>query len=253
MGDGALAILQAVQESKRYPCNRGREGSPLWLRMENNHILWEPVFEKLAEWDFPWASGDSRDSWRKDSTVCPLVSMHRSYHHQTPSAGSGGQSGEGRSHGDWTRADDAWSEGGRSSSSIGGAGDGTDAAGSRWDGSGGKHRAAQWSRAEWEGWDPAPDEFDEYHYRRTADADFREFVQLSLDDAARVQVEKFNLIFSILHEIQERQGRLEEELTELAELQRQHQQQQQQGYAVQQMVDGSQWTADSHHFGGGVW
>merc|ERR1712183_859832 len=56
--DGALAILQAVQESKRYPCNRGREGSPLWLRMENNNILWEPVVEKLTEWDFPWAYGD---------------------------------------------------------------------------------------------------------------------------------------------------------------------------------------------------
>lgn len=180
--------------------------------------------------------------------------MHRSYHHQTPnSAASGGQSG------DW-RAEDAWSEGGRSSSSIGaagdGRGDGAGAAASRWDGSGGKHRdrASQWSRAEWEGsgWDPASEEPPEYHYRRNADAEFREFVQLSLDEAARVQLEKFNLIFSILHEIQERQGKLEEELVELVELQRQ-QQQQQQGYAVQQMVDGTQWAADQHHFGGGVW
>jgi hypothetical protein len=275
--DGALAILQAVQESKRYPCNRGREGSPLWLRMENNHINWEPVFEKLTEWDFPWASGDSRDAWRKDTNVCPLVSMHRTYHHQTPSAASGGEP-------QWTKANDAWSEGGHSSSSIGkdaGAGAGAGAAqaaspqpasrdsaheaqvhagGSRWNGiGGGKPREAQWSRSEWEGWDrPVASEEDSAYYKDEVDAQFRQFVELSLVDAGRVQVEKFNLIFSILHEMQERQGKLDVELTEILEMARQQQQQQgyEQGYAVQHMVDGGQWSmasTDQHHFGGSVW
>lgn len=229
--EGALAIFEAVRESSRYPCSRGREGSPLWLRMENNNIVWEPVFKMLSEWNFAWASGDTRDSWRKDSSECPVVAMHRSYHHQTPPGGTNLDAGA-----DWY--EDEWNDGSDAQSS------------SSFNGYGGRQREPRWARADWErsgGWD-------DHHYKdgnQTSESQLRRFVDNRLTEAALDQMKKFDLIFSILDELQESQSKLEGTVQELLQMQ----QQQVQGYPVQTFpTDGSQqhWGGDQHYYGNGA-
>lgn len=255
--DGALAVLQAVRESKRYPCSRGRDGSPLWLRMENNNIVWDPVIKKLTDWDFAWACGDTRDSWRQEIDNCPLVSMHRSYHHQNLRGASNGGGGE------WPRAQDGWADGDsdRASSHPHSAAGNGKAAGS------GAERPPRWAR-EWEqprDWarDPrdglALDEDGGDLLNKREIQAVRRFLNEQLTGAAEAQAKKFNLIFSILNELQDRQAKLEATVQELIQQEQQQQQHknQVQGYTVQIVpVDGGQqnWAGgDQHHFGGGVW
>lgn len=316
--EGAAAVFQAVLDSNRYPCSRGKEGSPLWLRLENNSIDWEPVLLRLKEWDLSWATGDTRDSWRKEGgAACPMVAMHRSYHHQgnvRPTTGPGSGSGF-NGHGgspasgnnrEWQRHEDAWEQDQASESSGTAAGpvsggdapagssnrDGGRAAGP----SGGNPRNLhRWASLEQEQYqhqangsrrgDAADDDSgagqDRHrgggrgreHARAEDIADdgscqevqeVKRFVDSMLHDVAKVQQEKFSLIFSILHELQEKQLSLESSVQELLQQQRQHLLQPQQQPQVHQQyanvvqmvpVDGQQqtWAGDQHQFGRGVW
>jgi len=119
---GALAVFGAVKDCGLYPCNRGKDGTPLWLRMENNLIDWNNVISKLDEWKMHMSIGDNRDSWKSDvrrgkggckgggkgdeAAECPLVAMHYSYHHQTVrdkghGRGDGYEGWDEDEYGDW--------------------------------------------------------------------------------------------------------------------------------------------------------
>eukprot|EP00929_Paragymnodinium_shiwhaense_P026354 TRINITY_DN1569_c0_g1_i2.p1 TRINITY_DN1569_c0_g1~~TRINITY_DN1569_c0_g1_i2.p1 ORF type:complete len:402 (+),score=99.72 TRINITY_DN1569_c0_g1_i2:418-1623(+) len=253
--DGAQAVFEAVVKSRKYPCQRGKEPSPLWLRMENNNIVWDGVLEKLKERDFHWTSGDTRDAWRKEPNAdvrgCPLVSMHRSYHHQTPQTESS-SSRRGRHHDSYGNESDNWrsnrdredwDDRGR-----GGRGD------DNWDtwrngrssqddhsGSGAGYDSRSWGDIAQERWNKKRDGNDDDRGRTAGSSGapkgeangekgghdvqvVQQFITDKMAEAAEAQGQKFNLIFSILHELQDKQTKLEKTLSDL---QQQTQQQQQ--------------------------
>jgi len=270
---GALAIFEVMRDSGRYPCSRGKEGSPLWLRMENNQIQWESILSKINEWkDFRWTSGDTRDAWRREgaNTTCPMLAMHRSYHHQMPVetySSAASRSDRRRERGDdyWyeEEKEDAWSD------------EHSDSVAARPSAIDGGQRRQRWA-PDWESSPHEEQQFEEdeeeeeqNHVASSSEIqDVRRFVDEKLTEAAEVQMKKFNLIFSILGELQERQAKLESSMQEMVQQQQQHPQQQQQSMVQQQPVqaqgytvmmnpvDGGgqqNWSGDQHQFGSGVW
>lgn len=258
---GALSVFEAVKDCGRYPCSRGKDGTPLWLRMENNHIDWEPVMRQLEAWRMRWSIGDNRDSWkskrdRNEADACPLVAMHYSYVHQTPQRA--GHGGRGDAY-EWNEGDDY----GRGSSNSGrreeeqmsanGYGYSVSSASRRGgdaEVSGRKSRGADRHDSDEQSGNREEQEGTEV----TA---MRQYIDNQLQRFSDQQTKKFEIVFDILRELKEKTTELETCVQEITQAHQQHLMHQQmqhqppQQYAVQMMqvpVDGGgqpqNWSAD---------
>merc|ERR1719456_1594615 len=79
---GVCSMLDAVQESGRYPYDSGKSSrkevlAALWLRIENNVINIKSL-ERLLDKKIPWSTATSNDRWKQDVTRS-MVCFHKTY------------------------------------------------------------------------------------------------------------------------------------------------------------------------------
>ncbi|CAE8612532.1 unnamed protein product [Polarella glacialis] len=263
---GALAIFEAVQDSGKYPCNSRKGGSPLWLRMETNHIVWDQVIQKAAQWKMNWISGEKRDSWRTEqrkgerAIECPVIAMHHSFDKQASKPSKGGAKGD---HSGWAsgpsgkgwrgedsgRAGDAWAAPSEGWSGKGAAASsGTAGPASGWRNQEFSSNGAVASlfkgsppKGHGKGGESAADD--------SADLTMmgvQRHMEQKLNTFADQQNEKMDLILSVLNDLKLRQAKLEEVVQQI---QGDHQQQQvrlQQQMAQQQQQNPQQQNPQQH-------